>query len=189
MDLLDFSDCKLYFEDDLPAEAERLIAQAAAEYGEPAAELSLLRAHLLAPENLSVLVGLYRYYFYQHRLDDALVVAERAMQLSGRHLGLPPTGTCSTKPGSASAAANSFGLLRFYLLALKAASVVLLRLGRIAESRARLIKLAALDSRDQLGAGKLLEVVDEFQGSANDAAPRPRTSTCSSLRKPPWTIP
>ena len=74
MDLLDFSDCKLYFEEPMPAEAERLIAQAASEYGEPGAEMALLRAHLLAPENLSVLVGLYRYYFYQHRLDDALVV-------------------------------------------------------------------------------------------------------------------
>ena len=31
MDLLDFSDCKLYFEDALPAEAEQLIAEAAAE--------------------------------------------------------------------------------------------------------------------------------------------------------------
>ena len=78
MDLLDFSDCKLYFEDALPAEAERLIAQAASEYGEAGAELSLLRAHMIAPENLMVLVGLYRYYFYQHRLDDALVVAGRA---------------------------------------------------------------------------------------------------------------
>lgn len=173
MDLLDFSDCKLYFEDDLPAEAERLIAQAASEYGEPEAEFSLLRAHLLAPENLSVLVGLYRYYFYQHRLDDALVVAERAMQLSGRHLGLPPDWNLLDETRLGSAAANSFGLLRFYLLALKAASVVLLRLGKIADSRARLIKLAGLDSRDQLGAGKLLEVVDEFQGSANDTALRP----------------
>ena len=80
MDLLDFSDCKLYFEDSLPPEAERLIAQAANEYGEAGAELSLLRALLLAPENLSVLVGLYRYYFYQLRLEDALVVAERAMK-------------------------------------------------------------------------------------------------------------
>jgi hypothetical protein len=173
MDLLDFSDCKLYFEDDLPAEAERLIAQAAAEYGDPAAELSLLRAHMLAPENLSVLVGLYRYYFYQHRLADALVVAERAMQLSGRHLGLPTDWNLLDETRLGSAAANSFGLLRFYLLALKAASVVLLRLGQIADSRARLIKLASLDSRDQLGAGKLLEVVDEFQGSANDTALRP----------------
>jgi hypothetical protein len=59
------------------------------------------------------------------------------------------------------------------LLALKAASVVLLRLGQISESRARLIKLASLDSRDQLGAGKLLEVVDEFQGSAEETAPTP----------------
>ena len=50
MDLLDFSDCKLYFEDALPAEAERLIAQAASEYGEAGAELSLLRALLLAPK-------------------------------------------------------------------------------------------------------------------------------------------
>jgi hypothetical protein len=171
MDLLDFSDCKLYFEDELPAEAERLIAQAATDYGTPAAEFSLLRAHLLAPENLSVLVGLYRYYFYQHRLDDALVVAERAMQLSGRHLGLPVDWQQIDECRLGTAATNSFGLLRFYLLALKAASIVLLRLGRISASRARLSKLAALDSRDQLGAGKLLAVVDEFQGSANDAPP------------------
>ena len=173
MDLLDFSDCKLYFEDDLPAEAERLIAQAASEYGEAGAELTLLRAHLLAPENLSVLVGIYRYYFYQHRLEDALVVAERAMQLSGRHLGLPTDWRLLDETRLGSAAANSFGLLRFYLLALKAASVVLLRLGQISESRARLIKLASLDSRDQLGAGKLLEVVDEFQSTSEETSTLP----------------
>lgn len=173
MDLLDFSDCKLYFEDALPAEAERLIAQAASEYAEASAEFSLLRAHLLAPENLSVLVGLYRYYFYQHRLDDALVVAERAMQLSGRELGLPTDWRLLDETRLGSAATNSFGLLRFYLLALKAASVVLLRLGQISESRARLIKVAGLDSRDQLGAGKLLEVVDEFQSTAEQIAPVP----------------
>jgi len=165
MDLLDFSDCKLYFEDDLPIAAERLIAQAASEYGEAGAELSLLRAHMLAPENLSVLVGLYRYYFYQHRLEDALVVAERAMQLSGRHLGLPADWRLLDETRLGLAAGTSFGLLRFYLLALKAASVVLLRLGQIVESRARLGKLASLDSRDQLGAAKLLEVVDEFQST------------------------
>ncbi|HNE15268.1 MAG TPA: hypothetical protein PLL39_04545, partial [Rhodocyclaceae bacterium] len=61
------------------------------------------------------------------------------------------------------AAAISFGLLRFYLRALKAASVVLLRLGRIEESRARLHVLAAVDSRDQLGASKLLEVIATFE--------------------------
>lgn len=163
MDLLNFSDRKLYFEEALPVEAERLIASAAGEYGTAAAELSLLRAHLLAPENLGVLVGLYRYYFYQHRLEDALAVAERAMQLSGRHLGLPGNWALLDEARLGAAAASSLGLLRFYLLALKAASVVLLRLGRIAASRARLAKLAGLDSRDQLGAARLLEVVDAFR--------------------------
>ena len=76
-----------------------------------------------------MLVGLYRYFFYQHRLDDALVVAERAMQISARHLGLPPDWNLLDETSLGKAAANSFGLLRFYLLALKAASVVLLRLG------------------------------------------------------------
>lgn len=163
MDLLDFSECKLYFEEPLPAEAERLINLASAEYGQPTAEVALLRAYLIAPENLSVLVGLYRYYFYQHRLGEALQVAERAMQLSGRHLGLPDDWRQLNESRLGYAAESSFGLLRFYLLTLKAASIVLLRLGQISASRDRLRKLIELDSRDHLGAGKLLEVVDEFQ--------------------------
>lgn len=168
MDLLDFSDCKLYFEDALPAEAEALIAQAAADYGQPNAELALLRAHLLAPDHLTVLVALYRYYFYQHRLADVLIIAEHAMRVSARYLGLPRDWRQINEALLGSAASISFGLLRFYLLALKAESVVLLRLGRIAESRDRLNKLAALDSKDQLGAARLLEVVDAFQSEAND---------------------
>jgi hypothetical protein len=173
MDLLDFSDCKLYFEDALPAEAERLIAQAAGDYGDPAAELALLRAHLLAPDHLAVLVSLYRYYFYQHRLDDVLVVADHAKRISAGHLGIPADWRQIDEAQLGAAAATSFGLLRFYLLALKAESVVLLRLGRIAESRDRLSKLAALDSKDHLGAAKLLEVVDEFQSEESTPAEEP----------------
>ncbi len=163
MDLLDFSDCKLYFEDALPSEAERLIAQAAEDYGNPTAEMALLRAHLLAPDHLTVLVSLYRYYFYQHRLNDVLIVAEHAKRVSARYLGIPADWRQINESQLGSAARTSFGLLRFYLLAIKAESVVLLRLGRIAESRERMSKLAALDSKDHLGAAKLLEVVDEFQ--------------------------
>ncbi|MDP2882979.1 MAG: hypothetical protein Q8N89_15540 [Azonexus sp.] len=173
MDLLDFSDCKLYFEDELPAEAERLITQAARDYGDPAAELALLRAHLLAPEHLTVLVSLYRYYFYQHRLDEVLIVADHAKRISARHLGIPNDWRLINEAQLGSAATTSFGLLRFYLLTLKAESVVLLRLGRIAESRDRLTKLAALDSRDHLGAAKLLEVVDEFQSENPAPAEEP----------------
>ena len=168
MDLLDFSDCKLYFEDALPAEAEQLIAEAAADYGQPNAEMALLRAHLLAPDHLTVLVALYRYYFYQHRLNDVLIVADHAMRVSARYLGLPRDWRQIDEAQLGAAASISFGLLRFYLLALKAESIVLLRLGRIAESRDRLNKLAALDSKDHLGAAKLLEVVNEFQSEAEN---------------------
>ena len=170
MDLLDFTDCKLYFEEPLPAEAEGLIEAAARDYGTLAGERSLLYAHLMAPDHLSVLVGLYRYYFYQHRLEESLVVAARAMGLAAERLQLPADWRCLDEQNLAAAAALSFGLLRFYLLALKAASVVLLRLGRIDEARERLAKLAALDSRDQLGAGKLLQVVDEFRPLEDETA-------------------
>lgn len=166
MDLLDFSDCKLYFEEPLPAAVEELILKASQEHGQDSAELALLRAHLRVPENLTVLVGLYRYYFYQHRLEEALHVAERAMELSGRQLGLPREWQRLEETQLGTAASSSFGLLRFYLLAMKAACIVMLRLGRIADSRARLQKLATLDSHDHLGAAKLLEVVDAFQPPA-----------------------
>ena len=86
MDLLDFSDCELYFDVPMPAAAEQLLAQASAEYGDPSAETALLRAHLLAPENLTVLVGLYRYYFYQHRPGDALQVADLELDLLRRRV-------------------------------------------------------------------------------------------------------
>lgn len=174
MDILDFSDCELYFEESLPAEAERLLSEAAGLYGEEGAELALLRAYMIAPEHLTVQVGLYRYYFYQHRLDDALMVAERAMCLVARRLGLPPSWERIEEIHLASAAQSSFGLLRFYLLALKAASVVLLRQGEIEGARARLLKLMELDNQDQLGAAKLLEVVDEFR-------PRPEVEQALTL--------
>lgn len=173
MDLLDFSDTDLYFDVALPAAAENLIAQAAADYGEPAAETALLRAQFHAPENLTVLVGLYRYYFYQHRLDDALLVSERAMKIASQHLELPDDWSRLDEAWLAHAAARSFGLLRFYLLALKATCVVLLRLGRLDESRDRLQKLIALDTSDQLGAAALLEVLDARDAFDTDETPTP----------------
>ena len=102
-----------------------------------------------------------------------LIVADHAKRISARHLGIPNDWRLIDEAHLGSAAATSFGLLRFYLLAIKAESVVLLRLGRIAESRDRLSKLAALDSRDHLGAAKLLEVVDEFQSENPAPAEEP----------------
>ena len=159
MDLLDFTDCKLYFEDELPAEAERLIAQAAQDYGDPTAELALLRAHLLAPEHLTVLVSLYRYYFYQHRLEDALIVAERALDVTARRLHLVGGWRSIGRVALGEAVMRSMGLLRFHLLVLKGSAVILLRLGGLDEARLRLAKIAEVDERDVLGVAPLLDVL------------------------------
>lgn len=156
MDLLDIGETQLYF--DLPSSpaVEALLLEAADAYGEPGAETALLRAYFLAPQQLSVLVGLYRYYFYQHRMDDALTVAERAMSNAAQRLSLVPDWRHLDISHLGAGAQRSMGLLRFYLLALKASAVVLLRQGKLADAQARLNKIVELDALDRLGAAALL---------------------------------
>ncbi|MDP2794118.1 MAG: hypothetical protein Q8O25_08595 [Sulfurisoma sp.] len=157
-DLLAFEDTQLYFDEPPLPGTEELLADAAALYGEPEAEHVLLRAYFLAPRQLGVLVALYRYYYYQHRLDDALLVAERAMDAAGERLALVSDWRGLRASGIGDAALHSIGLLRFYLLSLKASAVVLLRMGRLEEGCARLAKIAELDPQDRLGAAALLDI-------------------------------
>lgn len=157
-DLLAFEDAQLYFDEPQSAAIDALLGEAAAAYGQPAAEHALLRAYFLAPRQLGVLVALYRYYYYQHRLEDALLVAERAMDVAGERLTLVNDWRGLHPSGIGDAAYRSIGLLRFYLLALKASAIILLRMGRLAEGRARLAKISELDPQDRLGAAALLDI-------------------------------
>ena len=81
MDLLDFEAQGLYFEQPDVAGVEELIATASENYADGDAELSLLQAYFLAPESLNVLIALNRFYYYQHRLEDALAATTKS---SGR---------------------------------------------------------------------------------------------------------
>ena len=81
MDLLDFEAESLYFDEPLKQEAQRCIEQAAASYGTVQAEGLLMRAYFLEPEHPSVLVALYRYFYYRHQLADALLVADRVLRV------------------------------------------------------------------------------------------------------------
>ena len=159
MDLMDFDQPTLYYDDPVSPEVERLLGSAAASYGEDEAEASLLRAYFLAPEHLVVLVALYRYYFYQHRLEDALIVADRAMAVAGRRLALPEEWQHLHPEHVGHAVLRSMGLLRFYLLVLTAAGYIHMRLERFETGRAMLEKLAELDSHDRLGGKALLDVI------------------------------
>jgi tetratricopeptide (TPR) repeat protein len=168
MDLLEVGEGRLYFDDPSEPQIDILLAEAAAHYGEAVAESFLLRAYFMAPKQLSVLVGLYRYYFYQHRLDDALRVAERAMEAAAERLHID-TGWSRLSLGALDESVLcSMGLMRFYLLALKASAVVLLRLDKIEEASHRLAKIVELDLHDRLGAAALLEIA-KARASNNDA--------------------
>jgi hypothetical protein len=161
MDLMDFDRTDLYFDDPAPPGVLELLEQAGAVYGEDQAEAPLLRAYFLAPEQLMVLVALYRFYFYQHRLEDALIVAARAMDTVARRLELPTDWRRLQAAHVGHAVLRSMGLLRFYLQVLKAAGYIHLRLERLPTGQAMLEKLVELDSHDRLGGKALLAVVTE----------------------------
>lgn len=159
MDLMDFDQAELYFDDPISPNVEQMIAGAASSYGTEEAEALLLYAHALAPQQLSVLVALYRYYFYQHRLEDALLVAENTLAVAGKRLSFPDSWAYLHTDNVGAGVMRSMGLVRFYLMVLKATGYVNLRLGRYETGQAMLEKLVELDSHDRLGGKALLNVV------------------------------
>ena len=176
MDLLDFEQAEMYFDEPITAEVEHLVAMAAANYGNEDAEVMLLRANFIAPQHLVVLVALYRYYFYQHRLEDALLVAESTMAVVARRLNFPDSWRNLREANVGEGVIRSMGLLRFYLMILKAAGYINLRLGEFALGKAMLEKLIELDSHDRIGGKALLDVL--HQSMINET---------NSERNPKWT--
>ena len=101
---------------------------------------------------------MYRYYYYQQRLDDALAVADRALTVSGDMLDFPDSWRALSMPYIGAGAMKSMGLVRFYLLALKAAGYLNLRIGQIDDGIDMLSKVVELDASDRLGAAPLLDL-------------------------------
>ena len=165
MDLLDFSAEALYYEEAMAPEVAASIQAAARSYADGGGEDILLRALAMQPESLPVLVALYRFYYYRHRLEDAWQVAQKALAVAGGRLNLPRDWRDIGDEQLGRAAQCSMTLLRFYLLALKAAGYLRLRLGDEDLGVAMLEKLAQLDQQDRLGAGVLLQVVRQARSA------------------------
>ncbi len=161
MDLLEFDQAELYFDEPLAQDVARLLVEAADKYGSEAAEALLLRANLMAPQHLMVLVALYRYYFYQHRLEDALLVAESTLAIVGRRLDFPDTWRFLREANVGAGVMRSMGLVRFYFMVLKATGYINLRLGNYNAGKAMLEKLVELDSHDRMGGKALLDVLQQ----------------------------
>lgn len=159
MDLQDFENEALYFDEPVSPTVQALMAEASAAYGDGDAESPLLAAVRAAPENLSILVGLYRFYFYQHRYAEALATSYRVMAVIAPRIEFPVAWGELNERALGRGVMHSFSLVRFYLLALKAAACINLRLSRFEEGRAMLQKVVLLDAADRLGARNLLKLV------------------------------
>lgn len=160
MDLLDFSADDLYFDETSDPVVAKLLARAADAYGSPQAEQLLLQAYFRDPHSLTVLVALYRYYYYQHRYADALEVAERAMITVAEPLGIDADWRQVDERSLAAAGEGSMTRLRFYLYALKGAAYLEMRMGEPAQALQRLRLIARIDQDDRIGVRSLIHLAD-----------------------------
>jgi tetratricopeptide (TPR) repeat protein len=163
MDLLQFDARDLYFETEDSEDVQKLIRSASELYGSGAAELPLLQAYLRAPESLNVLVALNRFYYYQHRLAEALLIAEKALSLIRRGLDLPEDWRQLEMQHISAAPKERLTRIRLYLFTLKSIGFLHLRMKNLALSRGIFERLVMLDGNDRIGAKALLELVKRSQ--------------------------
>ncbi|MGD8999502.1 MAG: hypothetical protein PVF75_03735 [Granulosicoccaceae bacterium] len=163
MDFLDFEGEKMYFDEPLSSEVQTLLDRASEHGRDEKAEQYLMRAYFKEPNHLTVLVALYRYFYYKQRLADALVIGEKALEVSGKLLGLRKSWDKLNINELGQGVMVSMGLTRFYLHVLKAVGFILLRMHKIPESMERLNKLAELDASDQFGARPLIDIARKYE--------------------------
>ena len=159
MDLLDFEAQGLYFEEPEIAGVKEMIAAAAENYANGDAELPLLKAYFLAPESLNVLVALNRFYYYQHRLEEALTATGKALAVVRPLISFPEDWRDLQQRHINEAPANLLTQVRLYLFTLKAIGFLNMRLENLDLSQNIFEKLVELDSKDRIGAQGLLELV------------------------------
>lgn len=160
MDLLEFEAGDLYFEQaDLP-EVQDLIRAASELYESGEAELPLLQAYLRAPESLNVLVALNRFYYYQHRLTEALMISEKALNLIRQNIDFPNDWQQLERSHITNVPKELLTRVRLYLFTLKSIGFLNMRLENLELSRGIFEKLIALDNKDRIGAKGLLDVLE-----------------------------
>lgn len=164
MDFLDFEGQDLYFDDPLSEEVSELLEMASQVYPSDEAEKYLMRSYFLEPDHLMVHVALYRFFYYQHRYEDALVVADRSLKVAGERLGLPLQWEKLEPENLGGGVFVSMGLTRFYILALKARAYLQLRLNALDEAIYCLEKIQQLDPKDQFGSAFLLKIAKQERG-------------------------
>ncbi|SNY92937.1 hypothetical protein SAMN04515647_3200 [Cohaesibacter sp. ES.047] len=160
-DLLDFESGALYFD-----EAPEPIVAALLDKASNAATASdrvaaLGDAQRLAPQDLNVIVALYRHHYFLQAFEEALVIADLAMREAGKRLNVAADWRLLTVDDVNRTSGEAMPMLRFYLWALKGRAYLLMRLGRFEEALGPLEKLIELDHANRLNCKPLLALTRE----------------------------
>ena len=121
------------------------------------AEKAILEALALAPDDVEVRLGAYRFYFYNHYLAEALPHSEFIIAYAARRLNIAVDWR-AVRPDD-TLFEDLEAVPGLYLQALIAWGYCKVRLGAQEEGCMALSKVVALDPRDRFGAGLILATV------------------------------
>ena len=124
------------------------------------AEDLLLTARERLPQQLEVLVALYKLYAYSNRFDEALQVIDDTLALAAGQAGF--TADWRQLDESSAAWTPARGALRTYLYSLKATGFVRLRRGDLGQAWEVLLKLQQLDPMDQVGGSVVRDMAERL---------------------------
>ncbi|MEZ5786550.1 MAG: hypothetical protein R3D62_08805 [Xanthobacteraceae bacterium] len=153
-------------EDDTASVAAMLAGARQARSDPVTAERAVLQALALAPDDIEALLGAYRFYFYNHRLAEALPQAAGIVVQMARRLNVATDWRLVRPEDAAFSGAEEAPSL--YLQALLAWGYGKVRLGWIDEGCRAIAKVAELDPRDRFGAGRLLAVIAAGESTGED---------------------
>ena len=152
---------------DLAAALSLLQAGANAPRSAPeTSEAALLEALALAPQDFDIRLGAYRFYFYTHRYDEALVHCEELIAHAARGLNIATDWRLVTPQDA------PFGTIAFapglFLQTLIAWGYCQLRLGETGRARQALAHAAWLDPSDRFGAAAIVGHIDARHAEDNE---------------------
>lgn len=124
------------------------------------AERLLLKARQDLPQQLEILVALYKLYAYSNRFEESLAVIDEVLHRAATSGGFDADWR---RLDAGSAAWNpAMGRVRYYLYSLKATGFVCLRSGAVEKAHAVLTKLLELDPQDQVGGSVVYEMAQSL---------------------------
>ncbi|MFO1118380.1 MAG: hypothetical protein U1E28_22145 [Beijerinckiaceae bacterium] len=134
----------------------------------PAARAAIEEAVRLAPDDIDVRMGAYKFYFYAHEYEQAARHAGLCIDAFAADLGLSPAWrdvrACDAEFGAIDQKCGR------YLQALIAWGYCRARSGALYEGRAAVEKAADLDPTDRFGARRLIAVIDRGGEEVDDYA-------------------